>query len=440
MARNKETKGSMKYLHDVIEQYRRYKFLKHGEMIEKLYALIDEIWDTHKLKPCIVNVVPPYDEYKEQLYKMVWDSESVVKARIFYRGARKLLKRKANITLPLLPKKHTCVKDQWTIVMHLPGRISHDEFTSYFEKFQDRLGGAILIEKKNNVTILTVMTMPLKNMYGFEFNPESYKDMFLPIPIGYTPRGLMVKDLAKVQGIMVAGFKGSGKSKFIHNLIVGLYMARDIDVMVIDLKQGVEFSYVKKTGIGKVAVRIEEANALLKEIIAHMNKVYDKLVKADCDSITSYIEMGYSDIKFMVVVIDEIGEIGKDKECVEMLDSLVKLSRAAGIYIIGGTQRPAADLYTGFSSTRSQFPASVCFAVLRKEESYMMLGDGNDRGCRLDFDRPGRGIWKWDIEIEFQSMCLSVPKEPAMLVKSVYNERMGGIVPNDKPRIMLPAR
>ena len=75
-------------------------------------------------------------------------------------------------------------KLKYTFLINLPPGNTYSEFKSKEEHFQDATGGAVHIEKRGKRITMEVLTMELKTNYPYEFNPDNYPDMYLPIPIG----------------------------------------------------------------------------------------------------------------------------------------------------------------------------------------------------------------------------------------------------------------
>ena len=86
------------------------------------------------------------------------------------------------------------------------------------------------------------------------------------------------------------------------------------------------------------------------------------------------------------------------------LASLCRLGRSRGIHVVGATQRPDAGVLPG--QIKANIPATVAFKVREPVNSRILLGEENSSAATLP-PVPGRGIWQWQTETQFQAPWLS---------------------------------
>ena len=53
---------------------------------------------------------------------------------------------------------------------------------------------------------------------------------------------------------------------------------------------------------------------------------------------------------------------------------------------------------------KANIPATVAFRVRGETNSRILLGEGNEAAAVLP-PWPGRGIWQWDTQTQFHSLC-----------------------------------
>ena len=82
------------------------------------------------------------------------------------------------------------------------------------------------------------------------------------------------------------------------------------------------------------------------------------------------------------------------------LASLCRLGRSLGIHFLGATQRPDAGVLPG--QIKANIPATVAFKVREPVNSRILLGEENSSAATLP-PVPGRGIWQWQTETQFQA-------------------------------------
>jgi len=247
---------------------------------------------------------------------------------------------------------------------------------------------------------MTVMTEELGTEYTYKFDPADYPKMCLPVPIGYSPMGLMVKDLVKAPNWLVGGTPGSGKSTFLHGLAISILRGRPVLLVIIDLKR-VEFGYLKEHAL--VITEEHDVYQMLQSANRLMDQRLQLLEEAGLNHFLDYPE----ELPPVVIMIDELNEL-KDENAHASLNRISRLGRAAGFSIVTATQRPSASLTKNFGDTKAMFAATMCFFVRDEVNSRILLD--NEKAAHMQFN-PGRAIYQWDKEIEVQ--CMHLPMEKA---------------------------
>lgn len=298
---------------------------------------------------------------------------------------------------PVMSHKHR-IPTGWHLVFTLPPGISSNDVASKIDYFREQTGGTITLKPHGALLHMEVHTNPIVENIAFEWDPTQYPKYSLPIPIGYTAAGLVAIDLAKLPHLFVAGTTGNGKTNYLRALAVSLLLNSNVQVVVIDLKR-LDYGFLKNHAL--LAKTKTLASQTLEALNSEMDRRIDILEEA---GVTKLQEYTGTDIPWLVAIIDELGEITDPKDT-EMLNRLVRLSRASGISIVAATQRPSHTLYKGFTDTRSQFSGALCFWTKKAEDSRMILD--SDNAHRIA-NLPGRAIWQWGDEIELQTMNLPI--------------------------------
>src|SRR5207244_11963822 len=96
------------------------------------------------------------------------------------------------------------------------------------------------------------------------------------------------------------------------------------------------------------------------------------------------------------------------------LASLCRLGRSLGIHFVGATQRPDAGVLPG--QIKANIPATVAFKVREALNSRILLGEENAGAASLP-PLPGRGIWQWQTQTQFESPWLARAEAEAMLAR-----------------------
>lgn len=211
---------------------------------------------------------------------------------------------------------------------------------------------------------------------------------YLNILVGQNAENKMViKDVADMPHLLVSGTTGSGKTVFLHSVIISLmhqYSADNIDFLIIDPKQ-TDFTFFE--GLPnlygqKVVTDCEEALEMIRKINAEDKETRTELLrKAKCKDIVSYNNQNQDKkIKRLVVIIDEYADLiasadqnGTRKEFESILNMLAQRVRNLGINLIVATQRPSAKIVTG--NIKANIPCRVSFRLASHTDSMTILDE-----------------------------------------------------------------
>lgn len=184
----------------------------------------------------------------------------------------------------------------------------------------------------------------------------------LPIALGKSITGeVVVKSLPKLVHMLIAGSSGSGKSVFLHSLILSLMFKcspAQLRFIMIDPKR-VEFSGYNGMPhmlIPNAVCDCDKAINALGWAVKEMERRFKKLQQYQFQNIQDFNHSKYVTetheeemIPYIVLVIDELADlmmVGK-KDVEEKIARLAQLGRASGIHMMIATQRPSADIITG---------------------------------------------------------------------------------------------
>ncbi|MDD3474769.1 MAG: DNA translocase FtsK 4TM domain-containing protein [Candidatus Dojkabacteria bacterium] len=201
----------------------------------------------------------------------------------------------------------------------------------------------------------------------------------LPLLLGKDITGRsIIKDLAKIPHLLVAGATGTGKSVGVNSIITGLLYTKtpdEVKFLMVDPKM-VELSLYNGLPhlLNPVITDMELVSNALQWCIEEMNKRYRILKQAHVKKITEYNkQLGYSAMPYIVVIIDEMADlmltVGTDVE--SKIQRLAQMGRAVGIHLILATQRPTVQVITGL--IKANVPGRVAFAVATAMESRIIL-------------------------------------------------------------------
>ena len=221
--------------------------------------------------------------------------------------------------------------------------------------------------------------------------------MGLPLFLGKDSTGdPLVRDLASMPHLLIAGTTGSGKSVCLNSIIMSLLLARtpdDLKLVLIDPKM-VELSVFSRLPhlMCPVVNDMRKAEAILEWLVEKMDERYRMLSEADARNITAYNALSREQIierfepagpeeeakltfhmPHICVIEDELADLMMvaAKEVETHVTRLSQKSRAVGIHLVMATQRPSVDVLTGL--IKSNLPIRISFQVATRVDSRTIL-------------------------------------------------------------------
>lgn len=207
------------------------------------------------------------------------------------------------------------------------------------------------------------------------------KDKYeLPLIMGKDIAGqTIIKDLAKIPHILVAGATGTGKSVGINSILGGLLLTKtpdEVKFIMVDPKMGVEMAAYNGIPhlLNPVITDMELVVNALQWSIDEMMRRYRQLKQVHAKKLPEYNKkMGYTAMPYIVIVIDEMADLmltaGPDVET--KIQRLAQMGRAVGIHLILATQKPTVNVITGL--IKSNIPGRIAFAVATAMDSRVVL-------------------------------------------------------------------
>jgi S-DNA-T family DNA segregation ATPase FtsK/SpoIIIE len=217
----------------------------------------------------------------------------------------------------------------------------------------------------------------IKDMVSKLKSEESLYELPLILGKDITGRSV-IKDLAKIPHLLVAGATGTGKSVGVNSIITGLLYTKspdEVKFIMVDPKM-VELSLYNGIPhlLNPVITDMELVSNALQWCIEEMNRRYRILRQAHAKKITEYNKnLGYSAMPYIVVIIDEMADlmltVGVDVE--SKIQRLAQMGRAVGIHLVLATQRPSVQVITGL--IKANVPGRIAYAVATAMESRIIL-------------------------------------------------------------------
>jgi DNA segregation ATPase FtsK/SpoIIIE, S-DNA-T family len=227
-------------------------------------------------------------------------------------------------------------------------------------------------------------------------DPSFDKNDDLPVVIGKDVRGnKILYGLAKMPHMLVAGATGSGKSVWINGLLLSLlskYSPDELQLILVDMKR-VELKLYEGVPhlMSNVITEADKAINALKWTVLEMDKRYASLEthgKRNIKDFNTWVDSMRDKewpegetkkprkLPYLIFVIDELGDLMMlaKSEVEPIIVRLTQMSRAVGIHIVLGTQRPDTHVVTGL--IKANIPTRISFAVASQIDSRVILDVG----------------------------------------------------------------
>lgn len=257
---------------------------------------------------------------------------------------------------------------------------------SKFELFFNRKISFIKNQQKNlrYIDLYFSKETKFKDCYPFQeyinkIDEKEIKNKSIPAVIGVDEKeNIVIIDFAKVKNLFIAGEPGGGKS-VLTNVIIQSLMILNNNIMfiMVDLKEGVELSDYDNFRNTIVVSNTKELCSIINKINEIMIDRLQKIRKTEnCKNYFDYNnKKNTENMSEIFLIIDELAEIklnssskGRSEEETQLLQ-IGQKARAAGIYIVGATQRPSGEqINTDF---RAIFQKAISFCISTKETQRM---------------------------------------------------------------------
>ena len=224
-----------------------------------------------------------------------------------------------------------------------------------------------LYREANNLLIEKKRSNDYPYYEKFQENSRWRKEFGAKLLLGIDEEGsIVITDLSKSPNIFVAGCPGSGKTMFMMNVIVSLFLVGKTLSMVLDSSEqrlkrlyglagynysvGSEENFRKLLNLNKVLLnRLEELN---------------RLGLANISGSAYYP---------CYVIVNDIEELISQKPDAEiLLSNLVEFGAKAGIHLVLSMKNMENGAYT--QRLRSNIPVKVCFKTKNASQSTMIIG------------------------------------------------------------------
>jgi S-DNA-T family DNA segregation ATPase FtsK/SpoIIIE len=222
-------------------------------------------------------------------------------------------------------------------------------------------------------------------------------DFNVPLCLGIDHLGnKAIIELTQQPHVLIGGQTGSGKSVFLKNIIANIIISKSMSEVVfsfIDTKRLDLPLFQDCPQVLDIAKTVKDAYDIFKTLLRECEVRYKNLETKRISSLHEWNDkFPENRYHFYILVVDELADLlMQDKEFREdpnneawiesegiksisfYLQRLVQISRAAGIHMIAGTQRPSHKILSG--DIKNNFPCRIGMKVPTHFDSQVILGE-----------------------------------------------------------------
>ncbi len=209
------------------------------------------------------------------------------------------------------------------------------------------------------------------------------EDLSLPFALGKDVAGeVVIKDIARMPHLLVAGATGTGKTVFLNSLILSLLYRNepsDLRLILIDPKR-VEFSTYKELPhlLCPIISDSDKTINVLTWLVEEMERRFKILSGENSRNIYSYNKKvakkkEKDKMPSIVLIIDELADlmVARGKELESKIVRIAQMARAVGIHLVVATQRPSVEVITGL--IKANITSRISFQLPTQTDSRTVL-------------------------------------------------------------------
>jgi phosphoglycolate phosphatase-like HAD superfamily hydrolase len=200
------------------------------------------------------------------------------------------------------------------------------------------------------------------------------------IPVGQGRGGPVWRSLLETGHILVGGESGSGKSTWLHAMLIALlsvHAPTELQVTLVDPKQ-VEFQVYRGLPhlLAPVATEANEASAATARLLAELDRRRTCFTEVGARNLVNYRHLTGEPLPLVLLVVDEVTDIaleaGLKSSFYKDLIRLVSKGRAFGLVVVLATQNPKAEVLN--TLIRGNMSTRIAFRVATASHSRTILG------------------------------------------------------------------
>lgn len=299
------------------------------------------------------------------------------------------------------------------IIFTIPKGMNPKNLTEKEYVFKQYLGDSIELEIGSITCVIRIFPKRMKSV-NYSFNELLVRNELLPVIVGQNKYNQWIKySLITSPNTLISGVPGSGKSSMLRTILTTWVLMKkphELEMYLVDLKKSEFHIFENIEHVKAVCDTPGQFKPIMKKLMAELDKRGNLLKKYGVSHINDIPASERPG--FIVLVIDEVIVLKKEKEITEDLLQYACLGRAYGMFLILSMQRPCNKSLD--TAIRAILNARLGF---RSEDKTNSDISGTPGAENIPSDEPGRMIFKIDADSlqEVQAPFLSVEEAKKLL-------------------------
>lgn len=329
-----------------------------------------------------------------------------------FNRARLYLKNKVDdkwvYTYPVV-NGHETFDDREEHSFTLPIGLDPERVTKFYWVFKQGFGEHVDLVGDTSSFTLRVYNKGIEK-FNYNLSDIPLNGYHLPIIAGCSREGWEIIEMVENPHLLIAGETGSGKSTALRAILSTLILhmkPSDIELYLADLKRS-EFHLFR--GIQHVKSVVNDRPGLSKVLDTIAAELVTRGDLCDKHEVSNIIDLPFK-IPFIILAIDEVALLKKDKKLMPIIEDIAATGRALGVFLILSMQRPDSKLLE--SGLKSNLTVRMAFKHEDATNSRITL----DCAGAEKIETKGLMLLKCEGIKNVQSPFLTLPEAKRLLKK-----------------------
>lgn len=322
------------------------------------------------------------------------------------------------------------------MVFTLPNGVDPSQVEKHEFVFKQVFGTNTEVRGDLKRFVLRAYTKRMTNKLTYQYKSiqNIIKSLSVPIICGIDRTNQIVAyDMQEHPHLLIAGETGSGKSTQIRSVLTTLIKSQspnELRLVLGDMKRSEFHLFRNVAHVDAVCTTTDELTAQLSRISSELEKRGDLLDRLELTH-TSQISRSERPPN-MIVCIDEVALLKKEKDIMEVIENISSIGRALGVFLILSMQRPDAKVLDG--KLKNNLTVRMAFRHADTINSRITMGSGEAAGITtkgrmwLKIDKPREIQGPYLEETEAKELLADYkvrPKEEKKEVEKIFGTLEG---------------